>query len=169
MRYFHFHKGSNLKANWLFFFFKTASFQIFELNPFSKKGEISNQLIIYLDSTFCIKWDWRIYFLFTPPLNYFIFKGILWTYISISAMAQKLVLTLLNNEFVFKILNSTPFRLKIRKHFRPKNHKVKFCLIIVEAIKSFIFSTHFSIKTLGPLIYFWQKIWISAWRLLLPF
>ena len=44
-------------------------------------------------------------------------------YSSISTLAQKLVLTLLNNEFTLKILNSTPFGRKIRKHFRPKNHK----------------------------------------------
>ena len=31
--------------------------------------------------------------------------------------------TLLNNEFILKILNSTPFGRKIRKHFRPNNHK----------------------------------------------
>ena len=34
--------------------------------------------------------------------------------------------TLLNNEFILKILNSTPFGRKIRKHFRPKNHKSQF-------------------------------------------
>ena len=43
-------------------------------------------------------------------------------YTSISTLAQTLVLTLLNNEFTLKILNSTPFGQKIRKHFRPKNH-----------------------------------------------
>ena len=44
-------------------------------------------------------------------------------YISVSTLAQKLVLALLNIELVFKVLNSTPFRRKIRKHFQPKNHK----------------------------------------------
>ena len=47
-------------------------------------------------------------------------------YTSISTLAQKLVFTLLNNEFISKILNSTPFGRKIRKHFRPKNHKSRF-------------------------------------------
>ena len=47
-------------------------------------------------------------------------------YTSISTLAQTLVLTLLNNEFILKILNSTPFGRKIRKHFRPKNHKSRF-------------------------------------------
>ena len=42
-------------------------------------------------------------------------------YTSISTLAQTLVLTILNNEFILKILNSTPFGQKIRKHFRPKN------------------------------------------------
>ena len=37
-----------------------------------------------------------------------------------STLAQKLVLTLLNNVFELKILNSTPFERKIRKRFRPK-------------------------------------------------
>ena len=44
-------------------------------------------------------------------------------YTSMSTLAQKLVLTLLNHEFISKILNSTPFGRKICKHFRPKNHK----------------------------------------------
>ena len=44
-------------------------------------------------------------------------------YTSISTLAQTLVLTLLNNEFILKILNSTPFGRKIRKRFRPKEHK----------------------------------------------
>ena len=44
-------------------------------------------------------------------------------YTSISTLAQKLVLTLLNNEFVLKILISTPFGRKIRERFRLKNHK----------------------------------------------
>ena len=47
-------------------------------------------------------------------------------YTSISTLAQTLVLTLPNNEFILKILNSTPFGRKIRKHFRPKNHKSRF-------------------------------------------
>ena len=37
-----------------------------------------------------------------------------------------LVLALLNNEFVLKILNSTPFGQKIHKGFWPKNHKSQF-------------------------------------------
>ena len=44
-------------------------------------------------------------------------------YTSISTLAQKLASTLLNNELILKILNSTPFGQKIRKHFRPKIHK----------------------------------------------
>lgn len=54
------------------------------------------------------------------------FKMLMELYTSISTLAQKLVLTLLNNEFILKILNSTPFGRKIRKHFRPKNHKSRF-------------------------------------------
>ena len=41
-------------------------------------------------------------------------------YTSISTLAEKFVLILHNNEFVLEILNSTPSRLKIRKHFPPK-------------------------------------------------
>ena len=47
-------------------------------------------------------------------------------YTSISTLAQTLVLTLPNNEFILKIMNSTPFGRKIRKHFRPKNRKSRF-------------------------------------------
>ena len=50
----------------------------------------------------------------------------LYLYTSISGLGQKLVLTLQNNEFVLRILNSTPVRLKIRKTFSAKNHKSKF-------------------------------------------
>ena len=44
-------------------------------------------------------------------------------YTSISTLAQKLVLTLLNNEFTLEILISTPFGRKIRERFRLKKHK----------------------------------------------
>ena len=44
-------------------------------------------------------------------------------YTSILTLAQKLVLTLLNNEFILKIQISTPFGRKIRERFRLKNHK----------------------------------------------
>ena len=44
-------------------------------------------------------------------------------YISILTLTQKLVLTLLNNEFILEILISTPFGRKIRERFRLKNHK----------------------------------------------
>ena len=44
-------------------------------------------------------------------------------YTSISTLAQKLVLTLLNNEFILKIQISTPFGRKIRERFRLKKHK----------------------------------------------
>ena len=47
-------------------------------------------------------------------------KGI---YTPISTLAQKLDLTLLNNELVLKNRNSTPSGRKIREHFRPKIHK----------------------------------------------
>ena len=47
-------------------------------------------------------------------------------YTSISTLAQKVGLTFLNNKFILKILNSTPFGRKIRKHFRTKNHKDRF-------------------------------------------
>lgn len=47
-------------------------------------------------------------------------------YTLIPTFAQKLVLTILNNEFIFKNLNLTPFGRKIHKHFRPKIHKVNF-------------------------------------------
>ena len=72
--------------------------------------------------------------------NYFIHKARKWVgkydldyhmdnlkelYTSISTLAQKLVLTFLNNEFISKIRNSTPFGRKIRKQFRLKNHKSK--------------------------------------------
>ena len=42
-----------------------------------------------------------------------------------STLAQRLVLTLLNNEFVLKILNYTTFRLKICEYFRPKKKEKK--------------------------------------------
>ena len=68
------------------------------------------------------------------------------------------VLTLLNNELIITILNSIPYRLKIRKHFRLKKHKSQFCLIewfkvFVVKIKSFIFYTFWQkyTKTLGAL------------------
>ena len=38
-------------------------------------------------------------------------------------LGSKLVSTLLNNEFILKILISTPFGRKIRKRFWLKNHK----------------------------------------------
>ena len=41
-------------------------------------------------------------------------------YTLISTLAKKLVLSLLNNKFELKILNSTPFRQKIPQHFRSK-------------------------------------------------
>ena len=44
-------------------------------------------------------------------------------YTLISTLTQKLVLTFLNNEFISKIQNSTPFGWKIRKHFWLKKHK----------------------------------------------
>ena len=44
-------------------------------------------------------------------------------YTSISTLAQKLVLTPLNNEFIVKIQISTLFGRKIRERFRLKNHK----------------------------------------------
>ena len=56
-------------------------------------------------------------------LTLFILKEL---YTSISTLAQKLVFTFLNNKFILKILNSTPFGRKIRKHFRPKNPKSQF-------------------------------------------
>ena len=45
-------------------------------------------------------------------------------YTSISTLGQKLILTLLNNEFVSKILNLTPFRLKYANIFGQKTVKV---------------------------------------------
>ena len=44
-------------------------------------------------------------------------------YTSISTLAQKLVLTLLNNEFILKILNFNPVRTKNPQIFSLKNHK----------------------------------------------
>ena len=45
------------------------------------------------------------------------------TYIhTLSTLAQKLVLTLLNNEFILKILISSSFGRKIRERFRLKSH-----------------------------------------------
>ena len=53
----------------------------------------------------------------------FIFRTLKELYTSISTLAQKLVLTLLNNEFILKNQISTPFGRKIRERFRLKNHK----------------------------------------------
>ena len=50
-------------------------------------------------------------------------------YTSISTLALKLVLILLNNEFILKILNSIPFGRKISKHYRPKKLDEIFRLI----------------------------------------
>ena len=82
-------------------------------------------------------------------------------YTSISTLAQKLVLTLLNNEFILEILISTLFRQKIREHFRLKNHKVKFpanlvvlwlyCSYTKFHIFEFYTFLYFYTKTLGPL------------------
>ena len=47
----------------------------------------------------------------------------IWGDVQYQPLAQKLVLTLLNNEFILKILISTPFGRKIRERFRLKNHK----------------------------------------------
>ena len=60
-------------------------------------------------------------------------------YTSISTLAQKLVLTLLNDEFVLEILNSTPFRLKIRKYFRPKKEKGQFWASLLGFSSFFLF------------------------------
>ena len=73
------------------------------------------------------------------------FQALKELYTSISTLAQKLVLTLLNNEFILKILNSIPFGRKIRKHFRSKTpKKYFFCLNewfegFIANIQSFIF------------------------------
>ena len=47
-------------------------------------------------------------------------------YTSISTLAQKLVLALLNNKFIIILLNWNPFRQKIRKHFDQKTVRDNF-------------------------------------------
>ena len=107
-------------------------------------------------------------------------------YTSISNLAQKFVLTLLNNKFILKILNSTQFGRKIRKQFRPKNHKSQFSAE-VSSFKAFLYNIKkfhifqfytflwLYIKTLGPLKrhlflqIFSAKNQISAFRVLLRF
>ena len=77
------------------------------------------------------EWHWSFlnlqFFLLKSVLCIFqrisIKKDLKELYTSISTLAQKLVLTLLDNEFILKILISTPFGQKIRKRFRLKNHK----------------------------------------------
>ena len=53
---------------------------------------------------------------FYQKVQKFLFYILKELYTSISTLAQKLVLTLLNNECEIKILNLTPFGRKIRKH-----------------------------------------------------
>ena len=64
----------------------------------------------------------QLYSYGTDMLTTFVYWNLKELYTSISTLAQKLVLTLLNNEFILKILISTPFGRKIRKRFRLKNH-----------------------------------------------
>ena len=101
----------------------------------------------------------------------------------ISTLAEKLMLIILNNKFLKKNLSSIPFRLKIRKHFQPKNlqspfsaYLKGFMTLLHNKVLYFTFLNLYT-KTLGPfqrhsfhyLQTFLEKNEISSLRVFLAF